>query len=154
MRFSTPRWWYARRGAPMPVTRGLLRPLSWLWAFETARRIATARPFDPGAPVICVGNLTMGGSGKTPVVRALARRLGAQERSVHILTRGYGGRLKGPLRVDPAAHAAVDVGDEALMLAKDAAVWVARDRPAGAAAAAQAGAEVIVMDDEIGRAHV
>jgi tetraacyldisaccharide 4'-kinase len=147
MRFSTPRWWYARRGAPMPVTRGLLRPLSWLWAYETARRIASARPFDPGAPVICVGNLTMGGSGKTPVVRALARRLAAQGRGAHILTRGYGGRLGGPLRVDPAVHAAVDVGDEALMLAKDAPVWVARERAAGAQAAARAGAALIVMDD-------
>ncbi|HXQ17827.1 MAG TPA: tetraacyldisaccharide 4'-kinase [Caulobacteraceae bacterium] len=147
MRFSTPRWWYARRGAPMPITRALLRPLSWIWAAETARRIARARPFDPGAPVICVGNLTMGGSGKTPVVRALARRLAAQGRGVHILTRGYGGRLKGPLRVDPASHAAADVGDEALMLAKDAPVWVARERAAGALAAARAGAELIVMDD-------
>ncbi len=147
MRFSTPRWWYVRHGAPMPVTRGLLRPLSWLWAFETARRIASARPFDPGAPVICVGNLTMGGSGKTPVVRALARRLAAQGRGVHILTRGYGGRLSGPLRVDPAAHAAVDVGDEALMLGEDAPVWVARERAAGAQAAARAGAALIVMDD-------
>jgi len=147
MRFSTPRWWYVRRGAPMPVSRGLLRPLSWLWSFETARRIASVRPFDPGPPVICVGNLTMGGSGKTPVVRALARRLAAQGRGVHILTRGYGGRLSGPLRVDPAAHAAADVGDEALMLAKDAPVWVARERAAGAQAAARAGAALIVMDD-------
>jgi tetraacyldisaccharide 4'-kinase len=147
MRFSTPRWWYVRRGAPMPITRGLLRPLSWIWAAETARRIASVRPLDPGAPVICVGNLTMGGSGKTPVVRALARRLAAEGRQVHILTRGYGGRLSGPLRVDPAAHAAADVGDEALMLAKDAPVWVARERAAGAQAAARAGAQLIVMDD-------
>ena len=147
MRFSTPRWWYARRGAPMPITRALLRPLSWIWAAETARRIASARPFDPGTPVICVGNLTMGGSGKTPVVRALARRLAAEGRGVHILTRGYGGRLKGPLRVDPATHAAADVGDEALLLAKDAPVWVARERAAGALTAARAGAELIVMDD-------
>jgi tetraacyldisaccharide 4'-kinase len=146
MRLSTPRWWYVRRGAPMPLTRALLRPISWVWAFETARRIAAARPFDPGVAVICVGNLTMGGSGKTPVVRALARRLAANGRRAHILTRGYGGRLKGPVRVDPA-HGAADVGDEALMLSHDAPVWVARDRAAGARAAAGAGAEVIVMDD-------
>jgi tetraacyldisaccharide 4'-kinase len=147
MRFSTPRWWYVRRGAPAPVTRALLRPVSWVWAFETARRIETIQPSDPGAPVICVGNLTMGGSGKTPVVRALARRLTSAGHDVHILTRGYGGRLGGPLRVDPATHGAGDVGDEALMLAGDAPVWVARDRAAGARAAAEAGAELIVMDD-------
>jgi len=130
----------------MPLTRALLRPISWVWGFETARRIAAGRPFDPGVPVICVGNLTVGGSGKTPVVRALAGRLAAGGRGVRILTRGYGGRLKGPVRVDPA-HDAADVGDEALMLAHDAAVWVARDRAAGARAAARDGAEVIVMDD-------
>ena len=147
MRLATPRWWYERDAAPMRLTRMLLRPAAWAWTWETRRRIAAARPFDPGVPVICVGNLTLGGSGKTPVVRAIVRRLAAQGRSAHVLMRGYGGWLAGPVRADPATHTAADVGDEALMLAKDAAVWVARDRPAGAAAAAQAGAEVIVMDD-------
>ena len=147
MRLATPRWWYERQGAPMPITRALLRPASWVWTWETRRRIAHGRPVDPGAPVICVGNLTLGGSGKTPVVRAISRRLAGEGRRVHVLMRGYGGRLRGPVRVDPAAHTAADVGDEALMLARDAAVWVARDRAAGATAAAGAGAEVIVMDD-------
>ena len=73
MRLSTPRWWYVRSGAPTPITRALLRPISWIWSSVTARRIAAARPFDPAVPVVCIGNLTMGGSGKTPVVRALAR---------------------------------------------------------------------------------
>ncbi len=144
MKLSTPRWWYLRSGAPAPLTRALLRPASWIWTWATARRIARGRPVDPGVPVICVGNLTMGGTGKTPVVRALVRRLGG---GAHILTRGYGGRLAGPIRVDPAAHTDADVGDEALMMASDAPVWVARDRAAGATAAAAAGARVIVMDD-------
>ncbi|HWF76549.1 MAG TPA: tetraacyldisaccharide 4'-kinase [Caulobacteraceae bacterium] len=147
MRLATPRWWYQRDGAPMPITRALLRPASWAWTWETRRRIAAARPFDPGVPVICVGNLTLGGSGKTPVVRALVRRLAADGRAAHVLMRGYGGRLKGPVRVDPARHAPDDVGDEASMLAKEAPVWIASDRAAGAAAAAKAGAQVIVMDD-------
>ena len=147
MKLATPRWWYVRRGAPMPLTRALLRPVSWVWAAATARRLARGRPVDPGAPVICVGNLTMGGSGKTPVVRALVRRLADLGLDAQVLTRGYGGRLKGPVRVDPARHGAAEVGDEALMLAADAAVWVARDRPAGAAAAVAAGAQAIVMDD-------
>jgi tetraacyldisaccharide 4'-kinase len=151
MKLATPRWWYMRehraRQGDMPMLRALLTPVSWAWAAVTARRIANARPFDPGVPVICVGNLTVGGTGKTPVVRALAHRLAARGKAVHLLSRGYGGRLEGPVRVDPGTHAASDVGDEPLMLARDFPVWVARDRAAGAKAAAEAGAEVIVMDD-------
>jgi len=142
MKLATPRWWYSRDRRVMPMTRGLLTPLSWIWAGVTARRIARARPADPGVPVICVGNVTLGGAGKTPIVREIARRLGG-----HVLTRGYGGREAGPLRVDPQAHSAADVGDEPLMLAVDLPVWVARDRAAGARAAAAAGAPVLVMDD-------
>jgi tetraacyldisaccharide 4'-kinase len=147
MKLATPRWWYVRRGAPAPVTRLLLRPLSWIWAAVTARRIARATPVDPGPPVICVGNLTVGGTGKTPVAREILRRLRAAGVDAHALSRGYGGRLKGPLRVDPAVHTAADVGDEPLMLAADLPVWIARDRTSGARAAAQAGAQTIVMDD-------
>jgi len=147
MKLATPRWWYSRDRRVMPVTRALLTPASWIWAAVTARRIAKAAPIDPGAPVICVGNLTVGGVGKTPVVRALAARLAARGRDVHLLSRGYGGRLAGPVRVDPERHAGADVGDEPLMLARDFPVWVARDRAAGARAAVEAGAEVIVMDD-------
>lgn len=142
MKLATPRWWYSRDRRVMPMTRGLLTPLSWIWAGVTARKIAKTTPFDPGAPVICIGNLTMGGAGKTPVVREIARRVGG-----HVLTRGYGGREAGPLRVDRTRHNAADVGDEPLMLATDLPVWVSRDRPAGARAAAAAGAHVIVMDD-------
>jgi tetraacyldisaccharide 4'-kinase len=131
----------------MPLTRTLLKPISWIWAWETARRIRGACPFTPVIPVICVGNLTVGGTGKTPIVRALVRRLNEVGLGAHILTRGYGGRLKGPLQVEPGRHTAAEVGDEALMMSQDAPVWVARDRAAGAKAAAEAGAEVIVMDD-------
>ena len=143
MKLSTPRWWYVREGAPAPVTRILLKPASWIWAAVTARRIASTVPVDPGVPVICVGNLTMGGTGKTPVVRELLRRLP----NAHGLSRGYGGSEKGPLRVDPRIHSVREVGDEPLMLAGEAPIWIARDRVAGAQAAARAGAQVIVMDD-------
>ncbi|MFI4935543.1 MAG: tetraacyldisaccharide 4'-kinase [Caulobacterales bacterium] len=147
MKLATPRWWYVRTGGPMRLTRTLMKPASWIWAWSTARRIARATPFDPGVPVICVGNLTLGGTGKTPVVRALARRLGGAKGEAQILTRGYGGRLKGPVLVSPVLRDAADVGDEALMMTSDAPVWVARDRAAGAKAAAAGGASVIVMDD-------
>ena len=150
MKLPTPRWWYIRKGRPGPVLHLLLKPLSWAWAATTARRIARGRPVDPGVPVVCVGNLTLGGTGKTPVVAALARRLAGMGRTPAILSRGYGGNLEGPVRVDPSRHGAEAVGDEPLMLAAvlpDVPVWVSRDRVAGALAAAQAGAGVILMDD-------
>jgi tetraacyldisaccharide 4'-kinase len=147
MKLATPRWWYSRDRGATPVIRALLTPASWIWAWAGARRMARASPDDPGVPVICVGNLTLGGAGKTPVARAVAERLAARGVRVHLLSRGYGGRLAGPLRVDPARHAAHDVGDEPLMLAQDFPVWVSRDRAAGARAAAAAGAQAVVMDD-------
>ncbi len=98
-------------------------------------------------PVICVGNLTVGGAGKTPAALALAERLLATGHRPHFLTRGYGGRAHGPLRVDPERHAFALVGDEALLLAAVAPTWVARDRRAGVAAAARAGADCVLMDD-------
>ncbi len=146
MKLSTPRWWY-RREPPGAVTRMALTPASWIWRWTTARRIAAARPLDPGVPVISVGNLTVGGSGKTPVAREVLRRWRARGVEAHGLSRGYGGREPGPLRVDPQRHTAAEVGDEPLTLARDGAFWIARDRAAGARAAAVAGAQVIVLDD-------
>lgn len=125
----------------------LLTPLSWIWAAVTANRIAKAVPADVGLPVICVGNLTAGGTGKTPIVRELLRLLTAQGLVAHGLSRGYGGALKGVHRVDPATHTAADVGDEPLMLAHDYPIWISADRPAGASAARAAGAQAVVMDD-------
>lgn len=147
MKLSTPRWWYTRDRAVAPVTRLVLTPLSWIWRAAAAHRLRGAKPVDPGVPVICVGNVTMGGAGKTPIVREIATRLAARGVRVHLLSRGYGGRLAGPVRVDPAVHTSADVGDEPLMLAGDFPVWVARDRAAGASAGAAAGAQVVVMDD-------
>jgi tetraacyldisaccharide 4'-kinase len=143
-----PAFWTVREGREAaPIIRALLTPLSWLYAAATARRIARATPYEPGAPVISVGNLTAGGTGKTPVARALLARLRAQGVDAHLVTRGYGGRLAGPVRVDPAVHTADAVGDEPLMLAADAPVWVAKDRAAGARAAVAAGAHALVLDD-------
>jgi tetraacyldisaccharide 4'-kinase len=146
VRLSTPRWWYRREGAPGFVTRMVLRPVSWIWAAVTAHRIATAKPVQIAAKVICVGNLTVGGTGKTPVVREILRLLTAQGVACGALTRGYGGGDPGPTRVIFGTHHASDVGDEPLMLARDYPVWVARDRVAGARAAA-AEVAVVVMDD-------
>jgi len=147
MKLATPRWWYVRDKAPGAMTRMLLTPISWAWAWATARRIAGAEPVDPGAPVISIGNLTVGGSGKTPVAREVLRLLREAGVDAHGLSRGYGGKLEGPVRVDAEAHTAADVGDEPLMLARDGAMWVSRDRVAGAAAAVAAGAQAVVLDD-------
>ncbi|MDG2519983.1 tetraacyldisaccharide 4'-kinase [Caulobacter segnis] len=147
MKLATPRWWYVRESAPAPITRALLTPVSWIWAAVTANKIAKTVSVDPGVPVVCIGNLTVGGVGKTPIVREIVRLLRAAGIEAHGLSRGYGGRLAGPVRVDPADHTAADVGDEPLMLAGDMPFWVSRDRPAGALAAAAAGAQAVVMDD-------
>ena len=105
------------------------------------------RTRSPSLPVVCVGNLVAGGAGKTPVALALGTILAARGHEVHFLSRGYGGREKRPLRVDPGRHGARDVGDEPLLLARIASTWVSIDRLAAAAAAADAGAKVAIMDD-------
>lgn len=147
MSLSTPKWWYLRDRKSAAMARMLLKPASWVWAALTARRIARAAPVDPGVPVISIGNLTVGGSGKTPIAREVLRLLRMSGVEAHALSRGYGGRLEGPVRVDPDAHTAAEVGDEPLMLALDSPAWIARDRVAGARAAAADGAQALVLDD-------
>jgi tetraacyldisaccharide 4'-kinase len=147
MSLSTPKWWYLRDRKHAAMTRMLLKPLSWVWAGVTANRIARATPVDPGVAVISVGNLTVGGSGKTPIAREVLRLLRQSGVDAQALSRGYGGKLEGPVRVDLNAHTAADVGDEPLMLALDSPAWIARDRVAGARAAAADGAQALVLDD-------
>lgn len=137
-----PEFW--REPGPIPL---LLSPLGGAFGLAGRIRRALAHPFDPGIPVICVGNLVAGGAGKTPVTISLLQTVRARGIEAHALCRGYGGTLPGPLRVDPAHHSAREVGDEALLLARAAPTWIARDRAAGARAAAATGARAIVMDD-------
>ena len=125
----------------------LLLPLGVGWEAAGRLRHSFARPYCPPVPVLCVGNLVAGGAGKTPVVLALAARLVSCGIAVHIVTRGYGGRLGGPVRVDPARHDAAAVGDEALLLAARAPSWVACARADGVRAAVAAGAQMVVLDD-------
>ncbi|MCV2876224.1 tetraacyldisaccharide 4'-kinase [Rhodobacteraceae bacterium XHP0102] len=125
----------------------MLRPLSALYAAATARKLATGARHKMGVPVICVGNLSIGGTGKTPTVIALCEILSAAGHSPHIISRGYGGQITVTTRVDPARHSASDCGDEPLLLSAFAPVWVGRDRVASARAAVDAGADVLILDD-------
>ena len=129
------------------LARALLAPLGHLYAWSVARRLRRTVPVRANIPVICVGNLTVGGTGKTPVTQALLARLTEMGRTPAALSRGYGGALAGPDRVDPQSHTARETGDEPLLLARSALAWISRDRPAGAAAIAASGADIIVMDD-------
>ncbi|MBY8974193.1 tetraacyldisaccharide 4'-kinase [Rhodobacteraceae bacterium NNCM2] len=140
---QAPAFWFARPG----VLSALLSPLSWVWRLGTAWRHWRARPEKMSVPVICIGNLTAGGAGKTPMAEAWLMRLQGAGHAVHLVSRGYGGSTAGPHRVDPAKDTADLVGDEPLLLAQLAPVWVSRDRAAGARAAIAAGATLILLDD-------
>ncbi len=138
-----PRFWYR----PPGLAAALLSPLGALYAAGTARRLARRPRERVGVPVICVGNVHVGGTGKTPAVIALTEHLRVRGLAPQIVSRGHGGSVAGPVRVDERRHNASEVGDEALLLAAFAPTWVARDRLAGARAAVVAGAEAILLDD-------
>ncbi len=142
---QTPAFWFADPAHPRPLARALT-PLGKVYAAATARRVA--RPgLRLSVPVISVGNINAGGTGKTPTVTALAQMLAARGITAHVVSRGHGGSMVGPVRVEEGRHSAGEVGDEPLLLAAFTPTWVARDRAAGAQAAVAAGAQAILLDD-------
>jgi tetraacyldisaccharide 4'-kinase len=145
-----PDFWYEEPG----IAAGLLSPVGA--AIDAAGRLrrAVARPYRAPVPVICIGNLVAGGSGKTPVALSLAAICAARGITTAIVMRGYGGKLAGPVRVDPERHNAEAVGDEALLSAVQTTCWIARDRPAGVRAAVADDAETVILDDGFQNPHV
>ncbi|AQS87267.1 tetraacyldisaccharide 4'-kinase [Neoasaia chiangmaiensis NBRC 101099] len=144
MRINPPEFWTQDRTS---LRARLLTPLSSITQGIGLWRARRAAPVLAGVPVLCCGNLTMGGAGKTTLALDLGRRLKAQGHRPHFLTRGYGGTTRGPLRVDGILHDAETVGDEPLLLAQVAPTWVGRDRAATAQEAVAAGADCLILDD-------
>jgi len=141
-----PDFWQRSPQAPGLWSR-LLAPLAALWAIAGRRRLAQQSGLRLPVPVICVGNINLGGTGKTPTVIALAEMLKQRGMNPHVVSRGHGGKLAGPVQVDERSHRAADVGDEPILLSSFCPVWVARDRAAGGQAAVAAGADIVLMDD-------
>jgi len=137
-----PGFWHG----PASLNSHLLKPLAALYGAVAAKRLRH-KGLNAGIPVLCVGNYHVGGAGKTPTVLALAKLLRELGETPVVLSRGYGGELRGPVRVDPVRHAASDVGDEPLMLAGQLPVVVSRKRADGVPLARAQGATVILMDD-------
>lgn len=130
------------------LTGNILSPLSLVWRAGTCLRSSFAgKPWIAPIPVLCVGNLTAGGAGKTPLAIDLTRALLAIGHNPHLLSRGYGGTNSGPVMVDPNGDSASETGDEPLLLAEVAPTWVSQNRIAGAKMAIENGATIIVMDD-------
>ncbi|MFN3937989.1 MAG: tetraacyldisaccharide 4'-kinase [Gemmobacter sp.] len=141
-----PAFWFTPPDRPAPAAR-LLAPLGALFAAATARRVARPADHRAGVPVVCAGNLNVGGTGKTPAAILLAERIAARGLRAAVVSRGHGGRLDGPVAVDPRRHGSADVGDEPLLLAAFAPVVVSRDRAAGVKMAEAQGAQAVILDD-------
>ncbi len=138
-----PGFWYQDPG----LRSSLLAPLASLYTAATQKRLKNGNRHKIGVPVICVGNINAGGTGKTPTVIELVTRLTALGAAPHVVSRGYGGSLSGPTLVSTKNHTSDETGDEPLLISPFAPVWVAKDRAAGARAAVAAGASVVVLDD-------
>jgi len=143
-----PRFWNNPPKRP-GIWAYLLSPLSMIWRAKTATRLSKGPRHKLDIPVIAVGNINLGGTGKTPSVIALVQMLQDMGRNPAVVSRGYGGQIQGPHQVDPNRDEAGDTGDEPLLIAAFAAVWVSKDRVAGARAAHAQGHDCVILDDAL-----
>ena len=141
-----PSFWYTATAANS-LQRFFLKGLSLLFRFGAALKQGLTTTRSVHKPVICIGNLTVGGAGKTPVTLSIAQYFKGRGKRVAIISRGYKGKLKGPLLVNPTMHTAQDVGDEPLLLSLSCTTWISANRYKGAKAAIENGAEIILLDD-------
>jgi len=140
-------WFWESKSLTARLTIAALTPAAMLYGAARWLHLRTAKTAAAPLPVICIGNATAGGAGKTPFAMLVHEMLRKMDIEAHFLTRGYGGREAGPLKVDLSVHKSGDVGDEALLLARHGAVWIAHNRPAGAIAAHTDKAPAVIMDD-------
>ncbi|MBM3633278.1 MAG: tetraacyldisaccharide 4'-kinase [Alphaproteobacteria bacterium] len=142
MFLSPPKFW----NKPGSVLSYILEPFSWFYRIGTVIHNRISKPYQASVPVISIGNIILGGAGKTPVTIAIAKTLISMGYTPHIISRGYGGVLKGPLQVN-LEHQYSQVGDEPLLLAKYAPTWISKNRKAAVKLAIKSGADVLLLDD-------
>lgn len=150
MASEAPPFWYETPG----FRTAILSPISWIYGKIASDRMIKAKRRKVDVPVICIGNFTVGGTGKTPTAIALAKSASEMGLKPGILTRGYGGTATSPTLVDVTHHSAKYVGDEPMLLAKTAPTMVSQDRYAGALALIEQGVDIILMDDGFQSAHL
>ncbi|MBP6985966.1 MAG: tetraacyldisaccharide 4'-kinase [Alphaproteobacteria bacterium] len=147
---QAPRFWYHRESF-IPY---VLQPLALLYKAVTLCRACFSSPIKMPVPVVCIGNIVMGGAGKTPTTLMMAEHLQSKGLHPHILSRGYGGTFTASTKVDPAEHDATQVGDEPLLLAKTAPTWIGKNRQQSAVLAVKNGADILLMDDGLQNEHL
>lgn len=145
----SPSFWYPSSTPTLRdrLLRLAMTPFAALYSVGAGMRHRMTVPERISVPVICIGNFTAGGAGKTPTSIAIAKILETMGETPHFVSRGYGGQEAGPVCVDAQQHSSTNVGDEPLLLSKHSTTWVSQDRVTGALAAERAGASVIVLDD-------
>lgn len=143
MLLKPPQFW----DKPKSCLGFILEPFSWLYQGSALVHQKMSKPYRAPVPVISIGNFVLGGAGKTPVTIALAQELQHMGWNPHIISRGYGGSLSGPLQVDLTHHQFHQVGDEPLLLAKVAPTWISKNRKKAVNLSIQGGADILLLDD-------
>ena len=140
---KAPQFWYE----PNTWKAKFLYPLGYFYNLLTLLRGKLAKPQSYSCLTICIGNLNVGGTGKTPATIALAQHFLKKGLQVHVVSRGYKGKFQGTFLVDPQKHKSDEVGDEPLLMSEFTSVWVSNKRKNGIAAAENAGAQIVLLDD-------